>query len=254
MNIESWETTSKDWVEDRERRWKTEGMPLVVAMYQRGGDLDPKKSEAIKQYFLTGLIDEDNNFPLFYLIRFYPGEDQEWLESCIRSADDFSLARFFAMYPNDSLGKHNEQMAKVLYSSWVTTKLYSLKDARGKSMQGEAVFWRDCYLVEQWRLYVARSINQYRDKPDHYSFNTDDIWLSIAQDFESRSNYGNEVFIEFLEIIMSSVIEKLCGGDDPESKEYRTAIKFKKVLDSGLYEDHILFETWNSKKVNSGVS
>lgn len=249
MNIESWKATDNDWVEERQRTWKTEGMPLVVSMYQRGGgDLNPEKAEAIKPYYLTGIIHEGQEFPLFYKLRFYPGDDQAWLEDCFYSADDFSLGRFFSMYRGDCLGKHDKTIAKIIYSPSATARLDSMSDSQGNGRNGEVVAKRDHHLVSEWRLYIGRSMKKYRTPPDYYVFKVGNDWLSVAQDFEGRSNRNNDGFIELIETIISRVVKKLSSDDDKNSKEYQFALEIKSVLDEGLCEAHGLRETWESKK------
>jgi hypothetical protein len=124
IDTTAWNTDTTKWNENRHKQWLDKGMPLVTSMYQRGGDLDPQKAECIKQYYLTGQVEEGIELPLFYILRFYPGNDPEWLEKVILNSSDFQLGRFISMYKVDSLGKFDEVMADLWFSDKVTERLH----------------------------------------------------------------------------------------------------------------------------------
>ena len=253
IDVEAWEVENEAWRQERLNAWESEGMPLVVSMYQRGGDLDAEKAEAIKHYFLTGQLNEDAPFPLFYKLRFYPGNDESWLTECFRGADDFSIARFFKMYGVDSLGDHDRRMAKIIYDPQTTSRLAELKDSSGKSIGAEVIARRDFDLLKAKALHILRSVRTHQETPKHYWFHVES-WLAIAQDFSSRSHRNDHEFVENLQAILEAVAEKLSQPDDRASEEFEFALGIKTLLDEELGHEHSLRSSWQEKKAALGIS
>jgi hypothetical protein len=255
MNIidtTAWRTDSTKWNENRYKQWLDEGMLLVTSMYQRGGDLNPEKAEFIKRYFLTGQIADDAEFPLFYILRFYPGYDPIWLEKTIINASDSQLGRFIFMYNVDSLGNLNEMMADFWFGEKVTERLLKANKVDKFSPPGDFVFQRDFFMVKKNCMYIRRSMKRNTKLSEHYIYCLGEEWLIIAQNFSSRLNCRDRAFVKVLEQLADMVLWSL-NSKKLGSAEHIVALKTKELLDTRLVDEYDLANIWLSKKVEAGV-
>lgn len=246
----AWQLHDLSWGDKRLAQWNSQGAKLVATMFQRGGDLNVNKAEAIKQYFLTGEFDENHEFPLFYIVRFYPGDSDEWLRAIFENATDSQVARFFYMYSSDSLGKNNAKIANIIYSNYMTDRLSKMPTSQGKKSTAFYLTIRDKYLFKERVFYNSRYLTKTRPKPDHYAFSISNYeWLRIAQDYESRLNQHNEIYIELFEYLMGEVVTKLADAtDNVSSPEMDFAKNLKNDLDLYIEDKYGLLEYWAQLK------
>ena len=250
----AWKTQDPAWVTLREKDWLEDGMPLVTQMYQRGGDLNPEKAQAIKDYFLTGECCETLTFPLFYRIRFYPGNDKAWLKDCIFEASDFDVGRYIKMYKADSLGKHNAALCDILFSDRFESRLRELELASDRPVLGEYTGTLDFIMIEKRCRSIIRALRSLPEDGDtnHYFYHLGDRWLDIALNFDRRNGFAQERLAQNLYYLMDTSLTALdnkANGQEVFELTKHTIRLFDEKLEKG----HELFDVWQHKKQAAGI-
>ena len=212
--------------------------------------MKPKKAELVKEYFFTGHLEEDNPFPLFYVLRFYPGDDAQWFKECLLNAHDSALGRYVVMYHVDSLGPHNQRFADFYYSSEMTDRLKRILDYAGKGTNRKFVIKRDFEMTKNIYLAIARAFREYSPFPDHHRFCIGDKWFDIAQDYDSRNNKSNDSFVKYISKLVNQTALYLGKYNQGNLGENESILLKKTVslLDTTLRDEHGLREKWLQSK------
>lgn len=250
----AWKTEDPDWVKQREVEWLKEGMPLVTGMYQRGGDLDPEKAQSIKEYFLTGKYSDTPGFPLFYRLRFYPGNSKEWLVNCVYEAPDRDIGRYIKMYDVDSVGKHNAAIADILFSDRFESRLREIELANDRPNIGNYAGSLDLTMIEKrWRNMVRAMMGEREDDDvDHYFYHLGDTWLDIALNFDRRNGFASETIVKKLQFLMEYCLETYFNKEN-DQEVIDLAKHIIELFDAKLNQGHELFEVWQAKKDEMGM-
>ena len=251
----AWKTQDPAWVKLREKEWLEDGMPLVTRMYQRGGDLNPEKAQAIKDYFLTGNYDTEPGFPFFYRLRFYPGDSKQWLTNCVFDAPDRDVGRYIKMYEVDSLGKNNAVMADILFSNRFEARLREIELANDRPRIGNYAGSLDLTMIEKRCRSNARALRGLPEDgdTDHYFYCLGDRWLDIALDFDRRNGFAEQRFVKKINHLMDRSLTALVNSEN-DQEVIELAKHLIALIDEKLQEGHELFDVWQGKKLEAGLS
>lgn len=250
----AWKTEDPAWVKQREVEWLKEGMPLITHMYQRGGDLDPEKAQAIKNYFLTGNYSDATGFPLFYRLRFYPGNSEEWLRNCIFQSLGFDVGRYIVMYKVDSMGSHNAALANILFSNQFESRLNEIELAEQWTRVGELIGRLDLAMIEKRCRSLIRTLRGMSedDDTDHYFYHLGETWLDISLNFDRRSGFASETIVKKLQFLMEYSLETYFNKEN-DQEVIDLAQHTIELFDAKLNQGHELFEVWQAKKNEMGM-